>query len=293
MTDRGVVLGADIGGSHITAALFDLHHKQIITPSLSRKSIMPNAGVDDLIAGWGECLQKARGESDIEKICLAMPGPFDYDEGVCLIRDQNKYPGLYGVNIKQKLAAVLKVAPSGIFLHNDAACFLQGEVFCGSVADFESVVGVTLGTGLGTATYSNGRAESADLWNMPFLDSFAEDYISSRWFTSQYEQQTGRSIPGVKELASLAGSDETASTLFQVFGQNLGAFLNKFIERHNPGAVVIGGNIANAYALFEPEVLNVVYARYPAIAIHQSMHGENAALIGAISSWYTSNRPGN
>ena len=63
-----------------------------------------------------------------------MPGPFDYEAGICLIRDQNKYPMLYGLNVKEHAGAGLAINADDIYINNDAACFLQGEVFCGSVS---------------------------------------------------------------------------------------------------------------------------------------------------------------
>jgi glucokinase len=287
---RRVALGADIGGSHITAALVDLNNKQLSVHSLSRDTNDTNAGVDDLLKGWAGCIAKAMGNAPIEKICLAMPGPFRYDEGICLIKDQNKYPGLYGVNVRQRLSEALDLDRSAIYLHNDAACFLQGEVFSGSISGIKRAIGLTLGTGLGTAVYKNGIAESADRWNMPFKDSIAEDYISSRWFTGKYFELTGNTINGVKELVNHAHTDERIRQIFQEFGVNLAAFINSFIESEDPEAVIIGGNISNAFPFFSEILLTQVRKIYPGVRIYKSVQGENAALIGAVSSWYNFNK---
>jgi glucokinase len=285
-----IAIGADIGGSHITAALVDIDNKQLLDDSTCRQEIRPCASVDELLQGWAGCIAKATGSTEIQKVCLAMPGPFDYVEGICLIRDQNKYPGLYGVNIRQRLSELLNIDPSYIYLRNDAACFLQGEVFSGTVAGATHVIGLTLGTGLGTAIYKDGMAESADLWNMPFKDSIAEDYISSGWFTKRYHALNGKPIDGVKELASLAHIDEHIRQIFEEFGINLAEFLNRFIESANPDAVVIGGNISLAFPFFSEPVRRQVGILNPGVRIYKSAKGENAALIGAVSSWYNSNK---
>ncbi|HTE24764.1 ROK family protein [Flavitalea sp.] len=288
--ESGVALGADIGGSHITAALVDINNKHLSERSLCRHAIKPNAGVDELLQGWADCIAKALGSASVEKICLAMPGPFRYDEGICLIRDQNKYPGLYGVNVSQRLSAALGLDLSAIYLHNDAACFLQGEVFSGSITGIKRAIGITLGTGLGTAIYKNGMAESADLWNMPFKDSIAEDFISSRWFTRKYYELRGKSIDGVKELVNLAHTEERIRQIFEEFGTNLAEFVNCFIELEDPEAVVIGGNISHAFPFFSEKLLKQVRNVNPRVRIYKSAQAENAALIGAVSSWYNSNK---
>lgn len=285
MTDDSIVIGADIGGSHITAACVDLGKKQMIASSLSRCHVDSLAAAQQVISEWAHCIKASAGNGAFKKICLAMPGPFDYEAGVCLIQDQSKYPMLYGLNVKKLLAEELDIAVDNIYINNDAACFLQGEVFCGSVSGFDNVIGVTLGTGLGSAVYENGLARSADLWQMPFENGIAEDYLSSRWFVKYYSAATGGQINGVKELAALAPADNVVNGLFDEFGKNLAIFLNRFIDDTGAKAVVIGGNIAQAFPLFKNTLITGVQRRYPGVIIAASELGEQAALIGAASFW--------
>ncbi|MHA4846017.1 ROK family protein [Flavitalea antarctica] len=288
--ESGVAVGADIGGSHITVAQVDVINKHILEQSLCRRNVNPGATVDELIKDWAGCIRETTGSMEISKICLAMPGPFDYEAGICLIRDQDKYPGLYGVNVKMRLAELLDIDPTYLYLRNDAACFLQGEVFSGVITGVKHAIGLTLGTGLGTAIYKNGMAESADLWNIPFKDSIAEDYISSRWFIKRHLALNGKSVAGVKELVGLAHTDAHVRSIFEEFGNNLAEFLNRFIESENPEAVVIGGNISHAFPFFSELLRKQVGNRNPGITIYKSVNGENAALTGAVSSWYNSKK---
>ncbi|HEX6427457.1 MAG TPA: ROK family protein [Niastella sp.] len=285
MTSHSIVIGADIGGSHITAAQVDLTSKQLIASSLVRLSVDSMVAAQDVIDVWATGIKQAMQHTRVNKICLAMPGPFDYSTGICLIRDQNKYPMLYGLNVKRLLALALEIEPDDIYINNDAACFLQGEVFCGSVSGYQHVVSVTLGTGLGTAVYENGSARSADLWNMPLYDGIAEDYLSTRWFVKSYTAITGSQITGVKELVLLVANDDRLKDLFDEFGSNLAIFLNRFIENTGAKAVVIGGNIAQSFPLFTNTLLKGVGDRFRDVVITTSVLGEGAALVGAGSFW--------
>ncbi|WP_207510382.1 ROK family protein [Longitalea luteola] len=276
-----LVIGADIGGSHITAAQVDVQTRQLIVPSLVRLHLDSMAAAEEVIDVWASGIRQAMQHNRITNISLAMPGPFDYEKGICLISDQNKYPMLYGLNVKTMLAEALAIAPSAVCLNNDAACFLQGEVFGGCVSGCEHVISVTLGTGLGTAVFENGQARSADLWNMPFKSGIAEDYLSARWFVQQYTAIAGNAISGVKELAGLAMRDEWVQALFTEFGNNLAAFLSRFIEQTGAQAVVIGGNIAQSYPLFKDALLATTRSRFPKVRIVRSELGEQAALLGA------------
>lgn len=285
MTSHFIVIGADIGGSHITAAQVDLTSKQLIAPSLVRMHVDSMAAAKEVIDVWAKSIKQAMQQIRVTKICLAMPGPFNYDEGICLIMDQDKYPMLYGLNVKKMLASALEIQVSDIYINNDAACFLQGEVFCGSVSGYKNVVSITLGTGLGTAVYENGTARSADLWNMPFNDGIAEDYLSTRWFVKRYAAITGNHISGVKKLAALAATDGGLKSLFEEFGNNLATFLNRFIANTGAKAVVIGGNIAQSFPLFKNTLLQRVKNGFPDVNITTSALGEQAALVGAASFW--------
>jgi glucokinase len=179
------------------------------------------------------------------------------------------------------LAPVLETGVGDIHINNDAACFLQGEVFSGNVSGYQHAVSVTLGTGLGTAIYENGAAKSADRWSMPFQDSIAEEYLSTRWFIKQYAAITGNQINGVRELAALALSNNLVKGLFAEFGKNLASFLNRFIDETGAKAVVIGGNIAQSYPLFKNALLAGMESRHAGVFITTSVLGELAAVLGA------------
>jgi glucokinase len=282
------VVAADIGGSHITAALIDTDRKVIEGNTLVRTPVSNTAETAEIIADWATCIKKTDGLQKAGQICLAMPGPFDYEKGICFIRDQAKYPGLYGVNVKKLLGRELDWPAEKIFMQNDAACFIEGEVFCGSMEGFEEVIGITLGTGLGTAVYRNHSGQSADLWDAPFKEGIAEDYISSRWFASKYKELTGGEIGGVKELVSEGMDEAVVRTIFNEFAENLAGFLKDFSLKEKPQAIVLGGNIAKAFAWFQDKLMLEFAKHHPAVFIRQSQYGENAALLGAASSWKNS-----
>jgi glucokinase len=214
-----------------------------------------------------------------------MPGPFDYDKGISKIKGVAKFDSLFGLNVKEMLAQSLGIAPSQIKMMNDAGCFLQGEVYAGSAKGFDHVIGLTLGTGLGTARYHDGIGDDANLWCLPFKNSIAEDYISTRWFVNRYQELSGLAIKDVKALAEIHETDEFAKLIFKEFGQNLALFIEEFIKKDNPEVVIIGGNIANAYHLFKAEMMNHFKRVDINPTICLSKLNEVAALLGAANLW--------
>ncbi|GAA4302881.1 ROK family protein [Compostibacter hankyongensis] len=279
-------IGADIGGSHITAALVDLKKKTIAPDSLVRNRLDSKAGADDIIGIWSKTISEAGRGLPVSNIGIAIPGPFDYENGISLIKDQNKYESLYGLDVKTLLAQRLNGSSGDICLRNDAACFLLGETFSGSGRGYEQAIGITLGTGLGTSKFRDGQACDAGLWKAPFKDSMAEDYLSTRWFVKRFFELTGREVSGVRELSGQAGRDPNVKAVFDEFGKNLALFVKHFIRKETPQVVIMGGNIMQAYAFFESILKEDISREFPGVAIRKAAFGEEAALIGAASCRY-------
>lgn len=283
--EKPVALGVDIGGSHITAALVDLETRTIIQDSIKRSAVDSQANKETILTAWCEVINKAFSTltNQIKCLGIAMPGPFDYEKGISLIKDQDKFKALYGVNIKEELSNRLKIETGNIHFINDAAGFLQGEVFGGAARGNANVLGLTLGTGLGSSYCEVGIAKDADLWNAPFFNGIAEDYLSTRWFVNRYHQLTGKTLAGVKELTALTSTDHFAIRVFMEFGSNLAKFLIPVIKKYNSDVVIIGGNISRAFAAFSPELIATLKGHDIHTTIKVTKLKEHAALIGAAS----------
>lgn len=289
MSDAPVVMGVDIGGTHITAALVNPVSGQLMQQSLKRRQVNASAAAPTVIADWVACIRESMIQGPVDVIAFAMPGPIDYTTGTSYMNGQEKYEQLYGLNLKNLLAGALGIARSRLFMYNDASCFLQGEVHAGCAAGFsdQKIIGVTLGTGLGSAVYSNGMSRSADKWCVDFKGGIAEDYLSTRWFTNCWVELTGLSLNGVKELAGYAlEGDAAAKSIFNEFGKHLGQFLYDFAKAEKPTAAVIGGNIAKAHPFFIPAAENVLRSLDLSLSLLPASIGERALLLGAANSWY-------
>lgn len=277
--------GVDIGGSHVTAAIIEIASNTIVKDSVNRSWIDASKSAGDIVQDWTVIIKKALAAVNEQRvnIGIAMPGPFDYEDGISYIKGQHKYEALYNVNVKELLAKTLKQPADTITFANDAACFLQGEVAGGIAKGMENVAGLTLGTGLGSALFNNRIAEDADLWHSPFLNGIAEDYLSTRWFVSRYNELSGKVINDVKELTDIYPFDKHAQIVFDEFGENLGAFIKKIIKGEDIEMVVMGGNIARALDLFRNGMNISLAGLSPVPVIQSSVLGEHAALLGAVS----------
>jgi glucokinase len=284
-------IGADIGGGHITTALISLTDAEIVKASDFRLKVDAQGSAESILSAWTTAILKTiqivseKGVNPllINGVGLAMPGPFDYSNGICLIEEQTKFRSLYKMNIRQELAKRTGFKPENIRFKNDAECFLLGEVFGGAAKGSRRSVGITLGTGFGSAFCFDGVSEDANLWCAPFRNETAEYYISTGWFIKRYEELTGKRIYEVKDLVDgvVNNTDTVAKQVFDEFGDSLHDFLVPLVKEKNADTLIIGGNIALSEHLFTGKLRRVLSAMNPPVRVVITALGEEAALMGS------------
>ncbi|MFP3832394.1 ROK family protein [Chryseobacterium sp. SIMBA_028] len=276
------IVGIDIGGSHITLAQVNPEKREIITSTYVREHVNSFDDKEVIFSAWVSAIEK--GTHDLAKedllVGIAMPGPFDYENGISLMQ-QGKFIDIYQVNIKEELAKRLSISQNQIHFVNDAAAFMEGEVFGGCVQNFKRIFGVTLGTGLGTTFYNGETATDEDLWDSPFKDSICEDYLATRWFVNYYAELTGEQISGTKDL--LDKPVEIRTKIFDEYADSFSGFIVNYVDQYKPEVLVIGGNIAKAYPYFEERFLQNLKKNNINLQVRISAIFEDAAILGAAS----------
>ena len=282
-----IIAGVDIGGTHVTVCLMDISKGELLSSTMVRTYIEPTLAKEEIIQLWADAIRESYSKAGIPVGCIgiAMPGPFDYEKGISYIRGLHKYEHLYGENVKDLLSTELGKMSSEILMMNDASAFLLGELSCGVGVGFHNMVGITLGTGLGSASFFNGKMHDEDLWNMPYKEGRAEDLISARWLMATYEKVTKEKVSGVKVIADRFDFDKNAKKIFYEFGKNFGEVLvTKFYDQ-SPELIIIGGNIAKAWECFIPAVRDVFVDKGVSFLLKSAKLGEEAALIGGSYLW--------
>jgi glucokinase len=319
------VLVYDIGGSHVSAAVCDSGTYAL--RGLSRaplpsegKSHFSAASFGRLIHTLGEAAASAAGIplDSIAGAGLAMPGPFEYDNGIS--RMTHKLPGLFGVDLKAGLASRFGWQPAQVRFVNDAAAFLLGEIGAGAAHSFARSIGITLGTGIGCAYATDGKIAipsdqpngdpgvppGGEIWNLPYNGATVEDFVSTRFLRGNYQALTGLEVE-VSAIAEAAKGSEPcpdppppppahfdpndsyaahcrARQAFQDFGRHLGLALNQHAAAFHPNVIVLGGGISRASNLFLPATKKAL--TFP-VEIAISVLMDEAPLAGAGVHWFT------
>jgi glucokinase len=287
-----VTIGMDVGGSHVTVALHDGASGAPIEGTLRRQDVDAKADAETILTDWARpmidvlrLVEKLR----LLGIGIAMPGPFDYENGIALIRGLSKYDALHGLNIRKELKKRLGLpAKVPIVFRNDAGCFLLGEMRVGSMRGCRRAVGVTLGTGFGSGFAADGNlVESGDdvppngwLYECPFRGRTAEEWFSGRGLLELVHSQTPHHYQSVGDYAKAVRSGAESVAPLQHYGELMGEFLAPWIERFDADGLVIGGSISRSLDLFAASLQSALPDN---LIVRASVLLEEAALIGAAS----------
>jgi len=151
------------------------------------------------------------------------------------------------------------------------------------------MMAITLGTGFGSA-FLEDRIPVVEgdrvpkmgcVYHLPVDNGIADDYFSTRWFTSRYREVTGREATGVREIAMMAGRAPEVLDIFREFGTGLGGFLAQWLRKFDAEIIVIGGNISHAFNLFGPSMKEALMKEGCDTEIAISELKEDAALLGS------------
>lgn len=290
---KKISIGVDIGGSHITCAAVDLGQKRILDETMISMHVDNQASSEEILTLWAQALKQTmdgmQGEA-LAGIGFAMPGPFDYKKGIALFERVKKFESLYGVDVSAALRMKLGLSKDFPLRYiNDATAFAIGEAWAGEGSDFKRVMAFTLGTGFGSAFLKDGIPiiQGADvptdgcIWYVPFQSGIADDYISTRWFLQQYKDRTGKEVGGVWEIAEKLDEESVVFHLFEEFGSNMGQIVVPHAQKFQAEAIVLGGNISNAYYLFGNAFEEKLDSAGIEIPVFVTELGEDAAILGS------------
>ncbi|MFD3374281.1 MULTISPECIES: ROK family protein [unclassified Streptomyces] len=244
----------EIGGTHVTAALVDLHDGRVT--SRTREPLDADSDADDILAVVRHCADGLPVRSGA-RWGVAVPGPFDYARGIALFRGVGKFDSLYGMDVRAAFLDGLRQRPSDVVFLNDAHAFLTGEWSAGTVRGHRRAVGITLGTGVGSAFLADGRICDSGpgvplegRMDLTEIDGRPlEDAVSRRAILARYADPAA----DVHDIArrARAGEERAQRVLDNVFTA-LGVALGPRLVDFGATALVVGGSMARSWDRVAP-----------------------------------------
>jgi glucokinase len=156
-TPSARAIALDVGGTSVKSALVAQGGCVIGEPTIT--PVDSSGGAEGILGTFAQIIRTHLVQaqtSDVVGVALGFPGPFDYAAGVCLIEGVEKYGAIHGVDIRAALQARLLLRDLPILFRNDAEAAVVGEARYGACRDHGRLIGVTLGTGCGSAFLVDG-----------------------------------------------------------------------------------------------------------------------------------------
>ena len=255
-------LCADVGGTQIKAAVLEETGEP--AGGIERFDACSGLPRDALLGHLAGCLAaSAAGKGGVRGVRLAMPGPFDYDKGVCLIDGLGKYAALYGADLRAELGARLRgalgAAAEDIRFINDVAAFALGELRFGCARGTERAVFICIGTGCGSA-FSVGGAlapegapgvpEGGYIYPLPLRGRRVDDWLSRRGLCELSRLRLGEELDGLALSRRARAGDAGALAAWGDFAALLAEALEPVLRSFRPQMCCLGGQVTASADLF-------------------------------------------
>jgi glucokinase len=322
----------EVGGTHVTAALVVASPAEVsdsVGPPAGDHSAAPAGGIgpvttwrvlagsvvrrhldahgsgDELLDVLAEAAN-ALGNAHNGKWGVALPGPFDYRNGIARYEHVGKFDHLQGVDVRAGLAERLKPGPKHIAFLNDADAFGIGEFAVGVAGAYRRATCITLGTGVGSTFLADAVPVKSgpdvppdgSCYLLTYRGRPLEEAVSRRAIRREYaaigELRAERSgiaefkdteIPDVREIAELSrGGDTGATRVLENAFAALGEAAGPYVLRFGTEVLIVGGSMAGSWDIVEPAIRKGLTTAAPELAmlpISKAERSEEAGLIGA------------
>jgi Transcriptional regulator/sugar kinase len=291
MEKQRIAIGVDIGGTSIRVGIVGADGVPIgIIKSIpTNAQCSPTKIVNNFVRLLGEVWKEAQ-VYDIQGIGIGCTGPIDNERGIIL--DVANLPTLKNYPLKDRL---LKDFKTNIVFDNDANDYILGEAVYGAGQNASSVLGFTLGTGLGCAFVDSGKIKQGttgcfgEIWTSPYKDGIIEDYVSGKAISKSYNQLVGK-VCSATEVAELARKgNRRAVETWNMFAADLAYVLSWTVNMTDPAVVVLGGSLVKSADLFleKTDKLFRQYISSPlvnTVLLKTALLGDYAGVIGAALS---------
>jgi glucokinase len=243
------VIGVDVGATKILAAVVDeggrIRHR--------RERMTDRESQQQLIDGLQAAVDELRDDT-VDAVGLGLPSRIDHKAGRV---DGSVNIPLGGIDLRDQLAQRFGIP---VALENDGNAAALAEFTAGAGRDANTLVMLTLGTGVGGGVVIDGKLlrDGGELGHtvveydgLPCQGECTGrghlEAIASGTAATKLARETFGPAVDAHRLVRLAGEeDEQAVAILDGIGRRLGAAIGSFVNIFRPDIVVVGGGFAAA-----------------------------------------------
>jgi glucokinase len=260
-------IGIDLGGTNLRAAAIDRSGKMLAkVAGNTHLSAGREAVVADMVAGVRQ-LRDQFGAEGLAGVGVGVPGFIILEKGI--ITDSPNLPGFGNFPIRDDIERQLG---SPVVLENDANAAALGEKWMGAGRDYNDLVLLTLGTGVGGGIISGGRVlhgfvgMAGEIGHTTVAPTgnpcgcgnqgCLEKHASATAVVSMARMMgLGDHLTSEDVYNLAAGGNEKAQAIFTAMGQALGTAIATLINIFNFPLYLLSGGMLPAWDLFAPTML--------------------------------------
>jgi glucokinase len=275
------VIGIDLGATNIRGAVVTGDS----VSAISSQRVNSTGTVDEVLQDIYRVIENLLVNDGVKAIGIGVPSVVDVDEGI--VYDVQYIPSWKEVHLKKILEDRYH---QPVFVNNDANCFAAGEHQFGWGKGVSSMIGLTIGTGLGAGIiisnklYTGANCGAGEFGLFPYRDNVLEYYCSGSFFQNIYQRD------GLSVFEDAQKGNAAALRLYHELGLHLGNAIKMVMYAYDPELIVLGGSVSNAYPLFEQgmrEELSTFAYKKSAERISIKVSAlQNSGILGAAALYY-------
>jgi len=301
MTDIGMRIGIDLGGTKIEALAIDERGRELARHRVDT----PRDDYEETIKAIVALVHRMEAETGrTGTVGAGIPGTISRVTG--LVKNANSI-WLNGRSFHKDLIDTLG---RDVRVANDANCLAVSEATDGAAAGVRFVYGVILGTGCGGGVALEGRVHDgpngvAGEWGhnpLPWpkpeespgppcycgKSGCMEMWVSGTGIALDYKNVTGRVRTTREIVADFAVGDQAAVDTVERFEDRLARGLSNVINILDPDVIVIGGGVSRVEHIYDalPKLLpKYVFGGEASTPVIQAKYGDSSGVRGAAWLW--------
>jgi glucokinase len=281
-------IGVDLGGTNLRIAAVDEHgtllHKVTLGTEVAKGR---DFVIGEMTTAIRQVLDTLKAPGQLEGIGIGVPGIIDMSTGFLF-----ESPNLPGWDNYPVHSDIERRLGTPVILENDANAAAMGEKWLGAGRDVETMLMLTLGTGVGggiimddkiwhgmsgmagelghITVYPDGHI--CGCGNHGCIEQYASATAITRMATEAIAAGEAEGLRNIRDAhpaefnsrtiyqAAVQG-DRGAQEVFYRVGRALGIALAGMINAFNPHMVVLGGGASNAWDAFAPSIYSELHRR--------------------------------
>jgi glucokinase len=238
--DNTYNIGIDLGGTNIRAGIVHENALQKIISSRINAKGSSEEVLEELFSITDQIINKS-----VTSIGIGVPGLVNVEEGI--VYDVVYIPSWKEVPLQKWMEERYHIP---VFIDNDANCFALGEFYFGKGKGYNSMIGLTIGTGLGSGIiinkklYAGKNGGAGEFGMISYLDQSVEYYASGQFFENIYK------IKGEDVFKNAQEGNEEAIKMYEEMGFHLGKAIKMMLYALDVELIIMGGSVRHAWQWF-------------------------------------------